>query len=100
MKFHLAILALLLGNTPASAVELTGGGSPGTGISMDIQPQKITPVIDKAMQMHGAAGLTEDFFMAEAYNYARQIRLADGPDQVHMMQLGREVIRRYAADGE
>ena len=45
-------------------------------------------VIDDAIQMHGAAGVTEDFFLAEAYNYARQIRLADGPDQVHMMSPG------------
>ena len=56
-------------------------------------------VIDNAMQMHGAAGLTDDFFMAEAYNYARQIRLADGPDQVHMMQLGRDIIRHHAGTG-
>jgi acyl-CoA dehydrogenase len=54
-------------------------------------------VLDRCMQIHGAAGLTGDFFMAEAYNYARQIRLADGPDQVHMMQLGRELVRRHAA---
>lgn len=62
-----------------------------------VAPSMACRVIDMAMQMHGAAGLTEDFFMAEAYNYARQIRLADGPDQVHMMQLGREIIRRHAA---
>ena len=61
-----------------------------------VAPAMACRVIDSAMQMHGAAGLTDDFFMAEAYNYARQIRLADGPDQVHMMQLGREVIRRHA----
>ena len=53
-------------------------------------------VIDDAIQMHGAAGLTEDFFLAEAYNYARQIRLADGPDQVHMMSLGKQIIQRYS----
>jgi len=35
--------------------------------------------------------------MAEAYNYARQVRLADGPDQVHMMQLGRELVARHTA---
>ncbi len=61
-----------------------------------VAPAMACRVIDQAMQMHGAAGLTEDFFMAEAYNYARQIRLADGPDEVHMMQLGRDLIRRYA----
>jgi acyl-CoA dehydrogenase len=53
-------------------------------------------VIDRAIQVHGAAGLTEDFFLAEAFNYARQIRLADGPDQVHMMSLGKQLVRQYA----
>ena len=59
-------------------------------------PVMACEVIDDAIQMHGAAGLTEDFFLAEAYNYARQIRLADGPDQVHMMSLGKQVIQRYS----
>ena len=62
-----------------------------------VAPQMAMNVIDRCMQVHGCAGLTADFFMAEAYNYARQIRLADGPDQVHMMQLGRDLVRRYAA---
>jgi acyl-CoA dehydrogenase len=60
-------------------------------------PTMALNVLDRCMQLHGAAGLTGDFFMAEAYNYARQIRLADGPDQVHMMQLGRDLVQRYAA---
>ena len=62
-----------------------------------VAPSMALKVIDRCMQIHGAAGLTEDFFMAEAFNYARQVRLADGPDQVHMMQLGRDLVRRYAA---
>jgi acyl-CoA dehydrogenase len=61
-----------------------------------VAPTMALNVLDRCMQIHGAAGLTSDFFMAEAYNYARQIRLADGPDQVHMMQLGRDLVRRYA----
>ena len=59
-------------------------------------PVMACEVIDDAIQMHGAAGLTEDFFLAEAYNYARQIRLADGPDQVHMMSLGKQIIQRFS----
>lgn len=58
-------------------------------------PKMACKVIDDAIQMHGAAGLTEDFCLAEAYNYARQIRLADGPDEVHMMSLGKQIIQRY-----
>ncbi len=52
-------------------------------------------VIDRCMQIHGAAGLTADYPMAEAYNYARWCRQADGPDQVHMMSLGKQLIKRY-----
>jgi acyl-CoA dehydrogenase len=61
-----------------------------------VAPTMALNVLDRCMQIHGAAGLTGDFFMAEAYNYARQVRLADGPDQVHMMQLGRELVARHA----
>jgi acyl-CoA dehydrogenase len=64
-----------------------------------VAPTMALNVIDRCMQLHGAAGLTADFFMAEAYNYARQIRLADGPDQVHMMALGREIVSRYGKEG-
>jgi acyl-CoA dehydrogenase len=61
-----------------------------------VAPSMAARVIDRAMQIHGAAGLTEDFFLAEAYTYARQIRFADGPDQVHMMTLGRQLVKQYA----
>ncbi len=59
-------------------------------------PQLAQDVLDMAIQMHGAGGLTADYFMAEAYNYARWCRMADGPDQVHMMALGKQVIRQHA----
>jgi acyl-CoA dehydrogenase len=60
-------------------------------------PQLGSEVIDMAIQMHGAGGLTKDYFLAEAFNYARWCRLADGPDQVHMMALGKQVIRELSA---
>ena len=59
-------------------------------------PQLGAEVIDMAIQMHGAGGLTEDYFLAEAFNYARWCRIADGPDQVHMMALGKQVIRQLS----
>lgn len=52
-------------------------------------------VIDRCMQIHGAGGLTADYPMAEAFNYARWCRQADGPDQVHMMALGRQLVKKY-----
>jgi acyl-CoA dehydrogenase len=58
-------------------------------------PLAVQGVIDRAMQIHGAGGLCQDYFMAEAYNYARWCRQADGPDQVHMMALGKQLIQRY-----
>ena len=60
-------------------------------------PQLGAEVIDMAIQMHGAGGLTEDYFLAEAFNYARWCRIADGPDQVHMMALGKQVLRTWGA---
>jgi acyl-CoA dehydrogenase len=60
-------------------------------ISVPVMAQK---VIDSAIQIHGAGGLSDDWFMAEAFNYARWCRLADGPDEVHMMSLGKQIIER------
>ena len=56
-----------------------------------IAPSMACTVIDRAIQIHGAGGVSQDFFLAQAYAGARSIRLADGPDQVHMMQLGRNL---------
>lgn len=60
-------------------------------------PLMVQNIIDRCMQMHGAGGLTEDYPMAEAFNYARWCRQADGPDAVHLMSLGKQVIERYAS---
>ncbi len=60
-------------------------------------PQMAQAVIDRCMQVHGAAGLSGDYFMAEAFNYARWCRIADGPDQVHMMSLGKQLVKKYSA---
>ena len=59
-------------------------------------PFLVQKVIDRCMQIHGAGGLTEDYMMAEAYNYARWCRQADGPDQVHQMALGKQIIDRFS----
>jgi acyl-CoA dehydrogenase len=62
-------------------------------------PTMAQNVIDRCIQIHGSGGLTSDYFMAEAFNYARWCRQADGPDQVHMMALGKQIIRQYADCG-
>lgn len=61
-------------------------------------PIMMQQVIDRCMQIHGAGGLTEDYCMAEGFNYARWCRQADGPDQVHQMALGKMIITRYNQD--
>ena len=62
-----------------------------------VAPAMACRVIDRAIQIHGGAGVSQDFFLAHAYAAARTIRLADGPDQVHMMQLGRNLAAATAA---
>jgi len=60
-------------------------------------PNMALEVIDRAMQVHGAVGLSQDTPLAHLFAYARTLRLADGPDQVHMMQLGRNLARQREA---
>ena len=63
-----------------------------------VAPNMACAVIDRAIQIHGGAGVCQDFFLANAYTVARAIRLADGPDQVHMMQLGRNLAAATTAE--
>jgi acyl-CoA dehydrogenase len=62
-----------------------------------VAPNMALDVIDRAMQLHGGVGLSQDTPLAHMWAYARTLRLADGPDQVHMMQLGRNLARRREA---
>ena len=51
-------------------------------------------VIDRAIQVHGAAGVTQFTPLAEMYAHVRTLRIADGPDEVHKMTIARREIRR------
>jgi acyl-CoA dehydrogenase len=62
-----------------------------------VVPDMAARVIDRAIQIHGAAGVSQDTFLAEAYTYARYMRIGDGPDQVHLAQLGRGLLKRYGS---
>ncbi|KAF9909966.1 hypothetical protein BX616_011002 [Lobosporangium transversale] len=57
-------------------------------------PQMLQRTVDLAIQAHGAAGLSQDFPLARFYALARTLRIADGPDEVHMMQLARFELMR------
>ena len=54
-------------------------------------------VVDRAMQAYGGMGLSGDTPLAGYFATARVIRLADGPDEVHMYQLGRNTVKEYLA---
>ena len=58
-------------------------------------PRMAQRVLDRAIQIHGAMGVSQDTFLAAAWSYARTIRIADGPDQVHMQALAKQLISRY-----
>ena len=58
-------------------------------------PNMACQVIDWAIQMHGGAGVSDDFGLAYAYAGARTLRLADGPDEVHRDQIARLEMKQY-----
>jgi acyl-CoA dehydrogenase len=58
-------------------------------------PQMAEWVLDKAIQAHGAAGVSQDFPLAQLWTAARTLRLADGPDEVHRSSLARKELGRY-----
>jgi acyl-CoA dehydrogenase len=60
-----------------------------------VAPQVALKVIDEAIQMHGGAGVSQDFSLAHAWTHVRTLRLADGPDAVHRRQVAREELKRY-----
>jgi acyl-CoA dehydrogenase len=63
-----------------------------------VVPKMAATVIDRAIQVHGAMGFTDDTFLPAAYASARYIQVGDGPDQVHMSSLARQLLRRYTTD--
>ncbi len=57
-------------------------------------------IVDQAIQMYGALGISQDTPLAGMYMAQRTLRLADGPDEVHRMVVGRHELRQYAAQTE
>ncbi|HEX7658058.1 MAG TPA: acyl-CoA dehydrogenase family protein [Pseudonocardiaceae bacterium] len=74
------------------------------GAHVEIQAIKIATlatvewIVDKAIQVHGAAGVSQDFPLAEAFAGVRSLRFADGPDEVHKNSLARAELRRRAQE--
>ena len=65
-----------------------------SGIKVAI-PNMALKVIDRAIQVHGAGGVTQDFPLAHMWVHARTLRLADGPDEVHKMTIARRELKKY-----
>jgi len=62
-------------------------------------PQVVQSILDKAIQVHGAAGVSQDFPLAKMFAYNRTLRFADGPDEVHKNALAKEELRRQSERG-
>jgi len=60
-----------------------------------VAPLVATRIVDEAMQMHGAAGISQDFPLAHMYTHLRTLRFADGPDAVHRRQVARAELKKY-----
>ncbi|MEM7215291.1 MAG: acyl-CoA dehydrogenase family protein [Pseudomonadota bacterium] len=61
-------------------------------------PLMALKVIDEAVQMHGAQGISQDFNLAQAWTHVRTLRLADGPDAVHRRQVARAELKKYTQE--
>ena len=59
-----------------------------------IAPQMACDVIDRAIQVHGGGGVSEDFGLAHAWAKTRSLRLADGPDEVHRTSLAKMELKK------
>src|SRR5579863_827480 len=63
-----------------------------------VAPNMALRVLDRAIQAHGGAGVSEDFGLAAAWAHSRTLRLADGPDEVHRADVAKLELRKYAAN--
>jgi acyl-CoA dehydrogenase len=89
--------ARLLVLSAADKIDRVGSKSAKDLISMIkiVVPGMAATVIDRAIQIMGGKGMSSDTPLAHFYAAARSLRLADGPDEVHMSQLGKGTIKKY-----
>lgn len=60
-----------------------------------IGPRVASSVLDRAIQIHGGLGVTDDVLLARMWATARTLRIADGPDEVHIRSIARQELRKY-----
>ncbi|MGI1846609.1 acyl-CoA dehydrogenase family protein [Rhodococcus ruber] len=58
-------------------------------------PRIALKIVDRAIQVHGGAGVTDDFPLAMAYAHLRTLRIADGPDEVHLRAIAKGELKKY-----
>lgn len=90
--------ARLLTMKAAALMDTVGNKAARTEIAMIkvVAPNVALRVIDRAIQAHGAAGVSGDVFLAEAWAGSRTLRLADGPDEVHRETIAKLELRRHS----
>ncbi|HEX8804471.1 MAG TPA: acyl-CoA dehydrogenase family protein [Acidimicrobiales bacterium] len=83
----------------AKAMDLMGNAEARVWVSAvkAMVPERVCQIIDQAIQIHGATGVSQWTPLADMYVGQRTLRLADGPDEVHHMVVGRAEIARYQA---
>ena len=64
-----------------------------------VAPRMALEVIDQAVQLHGGAGVSQDFPLARMWTSVRTLRLADGPDAVHRRVIAKSELKRYSNEG-
>ena len=81
----------------AKAMDVLGNKEARVWISMvkAMVPERVCQIIDQAIQIHGATGVSQWTPLARMYANQRTLRLADGPDEVHHMVVGRHELRKY-----
>ncbi|MFZ4606921.1 MAG: acyl-CoA dehydrogenase family protein [Caulobacter sp.] len=81
----------------AKAMDVLGNREARIWVSMvkAMVPEKVCEIIDQAIQIHGATGLSEWTPLAEMYTDVRHLRFADGPDEVHHMVVGRAELHQH-----
>lgn len=89
--------ARLLVLKAAWLMDTLGNKSARTEISAikAVVPKVVGEIIDRSIQVHGGAGVSEDFPLARAYTDARYLRIGDGPDEVHLSSIARRELRKY-----
>jgi acyl-CoA dehydrogenase len=60
-----------------------------------VAPKVALQVLDRAIQAHGGAGVSQDTFLAAAWANVRTLRIADGPDEVHMESIARQELQKW-----